>query len=82
MSDQYVNSLEALVWPVGWNDDGDVSMAALLTYDEREYLVADDFVGRELLRSARQRVSVDGSLASDFRGKPVIKVTRFAKLAS
>ena len=67
MSEQHTISIEAVVTPVGHDEDGNLCMISLLTEDGGQYLVVDDAVG---------------SITQDFRGEPVVKVESFTTHAT
>jgi hypothetical protein len=70
-------TLTGIVIPVDWNDDHDVIMAALATADEKEYRIAGNRKGKELLAYLQRQVEATGTLGEDEEGRIVITLRRY-----
>ncbi len=70
-------SLTGIVIPAEWNEDQQVVAVALATPDEKEYQIADNRKGKELLKSLQRQVEVTCLLGSDQKGRAVVTVRRY-----
>jgi hypothetical protein len=70
-------TLSGIVIPVDWNDDHEVTVAALATDDEKEYRIGRNQRGKELLGYLQRLVEVTGSLNGDENGRMVITVRSY-----
>lgn len=70
-------SLTGIVIPVEWNEGLQVVAVALATSDEKEYRIADNRKGKELLGSLQRQVEVTGLLGIDQKGRAVMTVRRY-----
>ena len=70
-------TLTGIVIPADWNDQQEVVAAALATADEREYRIAGNKKGKELLDALQQQVEVTGVLEKDEKGGSVITIRRY-----
>jgi len=70
-------TLTGIVIPVDWDDDHEVIMAALATADEKEYRIAGNRKGKELLDYLQRQVEATGALGEDEEGRVVIKLKRY-----
>jgi streptomycin 6-kinase len=70
-------TLTGIVIPVNWNDDQEVTEAALATADEKEYRIGGNRKGKELLSFLQHQVEVTGTLSRDEKGRAVITVRRY-----
>jgi hypothetical protein len=69
--------LTGLVIPTDWNDEQEVTAAALATADEKEYRIGGNKKGKELLSHLQRQAEVTGTLEKDERGRPVIRVKSY-----
>jgi hypothetical protein len=70
-------TLTGIVIPVEWDDDHGVIMAALATADEKEYRIAGNRKGKELLACLQRQVEATGTLGEDEEGRVVITLRRY-----
>jgi hypothetical protein len=73
-------TVQGLVIPVGWDDMGNITAAAISTSLEEEYLIDADAWGRELLLFLRQKVQVRGFVVEDENGQKSITVQEYSIL--
>ena len=66
-----------IVIPADWSDDQTVIATALATADEKEYRIANNRKGKELLGYLQRQVEVTGDLDSGEKGRAVITVKRY-----
>ncbi|MBN2439523.1 MAG: hypothetical protein JXL20_13095 [Deltaproteobacteria bacterium] len=70
-------TLTGIVIPADWNDQQEVVAAALATADEKEYRIAGNKKGKELLDALQRQVEVTGALKRDETGRNVITIRRY-----
>lgn len=70
-------TLTGIVIPVDWNDDHDVTVAALATADEKEYRIVVNRKGKELFAYLQRQVEATGTLGKDEEGRIVITIRRY-----
>ena len=70
-------SLKGLVLPAKWDENGDVTALKLATFDEKEYAVINDVVGKELFQHVRQEIFARGCLMIDEYNQKAFKVVDF-----
>ena len=70
-------TLTGIVIPADWNDDQEVTAAALATADEKEYRISGTKKGKELLSYLQRQLEVRGTLEKDERGRPAIRVRSY-----
>jgi len=70
-------TLTGIVIPIEWNDDHDVTAAALATPDEKEYRIAGNRKGRELLGYLQRQVEATGPVNRDEKDGMVITVRSY-----
>jgi hypothetical protein len=68
-----LTTVTGVIIPSDWDRDGRVTVVAISTHDEDEYLVRRRAKGTELLRLLRKEVEVTGWTALD-QGKKTIVV--------
>lgn len=69
--------ITGIVVPLLWDEDDSVVGVAISTPDEREYIVADNAKGEQLLRFLRARVHVWGDVWEDEDKEWNISVKKF-----
>ncbi len=70
-------TIDGLVIPVQWDDDGQVTALSIATLDEDEYLVFLDEKGKELLKHLKEEVLVKGWFYRDRDQRKCIAVDSF-----
>jgi hypothetical protein len=70
-------SLLGIVIPTDWNDRQDVIAAALATADEKEYRIAGNRKGKELLGCLQRQVEATGVLEWVEKGGDMITVKSY-----
>jgi hypothetical protein len=70
-------TLTGIVIPADWNDRQELIAAALATADEREYRIAPDRKGKELLACLHCQVEATGILGRDEKGRDTMTVKRY-----
>lgn len=69
-------SIKGILVPVGWDADGNVTKAAVATFNEEEYVVEEDEKGKRLLSLMQQVVEVSGVVKKE-AGNKIIRVEDF-----
>ncbi|MDY7031048.1 MAG: hypothetical protein SVY10_03960 [Thermodesulfobacteriota bacterium] len=54
--------INGIVLPKEWNEKGDIESIGIFTFDEEEYLVEKNKIGKQLMSYIRQEVHVSGTL--------------------
>lgn len=54
--------IHGIVIPAGWDEKGNVTAISIFTFDEQEYIVEKDKIGKQLMSSIREEVDVSGIL--------------------
>ena len=54
--------IHGIVLPKEWNEKGDIESIGIFTFDEEEYLVEKNKIGKQLMSYIRQEVHVSGTL--------------------
>jgi hypothetical protein len=75
--DENVVTFKAAVYPVGWDEKGNVTDVSLLTIDGTEVFVVHNAVGDELLKLIEKNVNVTGPVLEDKDGKKKITVYKY-----
>jgi hypothetical protein len=70
-------TLTGIVIPVDWNDDHDVTVAAIATADEKEYRIVGNRKGKELFAYLQRQVEATGTLGADREGRSAITLSRY-----
>jgi hypothetical protein len=70
-------TLTGIVIPADWNDRQELIAAALATADEKEYRIAGNKKGKELLDCLQRQVEATGVLARDEKGRTVITIKHY-----
>jgi len=70
-------TLTGIVIPADWNDHQEVVAAALATADEKEYRIAGNKKGKELLDALQHQVEATGALKRDEKGRNVITIRHY-----
>jgi hypothetical protein len=66
-----------IVIPIAWDEDGNPLASTISTPGEREYLVEQDTMGKELLALVRQEIEVVGILGREATGGNTIQVSSY-----
>ena len=74
-------SIKGILIPVDWDDKGNVVKAAILTFNEEEYIVEEYFVqenekGQKLLSLMQREVEMTGVVREE-AGNKIITVEKF-----
>ncbi len=69
-------SIKGILVPVAWDSDGNVTKAAVATFNEEEYVVEEDEKGKRLLSLMQQVVEVSGVVKKE-AGNKIITVENF-----
>jgi hypothetical protein len=70
-------TLLGIVIPADWNDRQEVIAAALATADEKEYRIAANRKGKELLGYLQRQIEATGTLERDEKGRDAIIVKSY-----
>jgi hypothetical protein len=70
-------TLTGIVIPADWNDRQELIAAALATADEREYRIAGNKKGKELLDCLQRQIEATGTLGRDEKGRDLITVKHY-----
>jgi hypothetical protein len=70
-------TLLGIVIPADWNDRQEVIAAALATADEKEYRIASNKRGKELLSCLQRQIKATGALEQDEKGGDIIAVKSY-----
>jgi hypothetical protein len=71
--------IQGLILPTEWDEKGDVVDIALSAFNEDEYLIDIDEIGRQLLSSLRVKVEAKGFVREE-KGKKKIKIQNYTIL--
>ena len=71
--------IQGLILPTEWDEKGDVVDIALSAFNEDEYLIDIDEIGRQLLSSLRVKVEAKGFVREE-KGKKKIKICNYTIL--
>jgi len=66
--------LQGIVIPALWDDQGKVIGLAIHAFDEKEYFVEPDGLGRTLMTRIHKTVEVSGKVRKNREGKASLKV--------
>lgn len=69
--------LVGIVIPADWNEHQEVIAAALATADEKEYRIAGNRKGKELLGFLQHQIEAAGVLEQDEKGRDAIVVRSY-----
>ena len=69
-------SISGIIIPVGWDVNGKVLTTALSTHSEDEYLIDENYNGRELLHFIQKDVEVSGVVREE-EDKKIITVKKY-----
>jgi hypothetical protein len=70
-------TLTGIVIPADWNDRQEVVVVALATADEKEYRIAENKRGKELLDALQRQIEATGALERDEKGRNVITIKSY-----
>jgi hypothetical protein len=70
-------TLKGVVIPVDWDEEGNVTGAAVSTYDEDEYFIEGRGEGVRLMADMRKRVQVQGTVREE-GGRKIITVKHYS----
>ncbi len=69
--------IRGIVLPADWDDEGNVVAVSIATSEEREYLIDDTDIARELIGMLRKPVMVRGHLTKKDK-KRTLRVSSFS----
>jgi hypothetical protein len=69
-------AIQGLIIPVDWDDRGNVIAIAISTFDEDEYLINMDEMGKELMGYLREEIEISGQYLVK-SGKEMIRVVEY-----
>ena len=78
--DQETVNLEGLILPARWGATGDVVRLKIATFDEGEYVIVNDEIGKALTHHLRQKIVVRGYFVGDKTDLEYLKVIGFRSL--
>jgi len=70
-------TINGIIIPGEWDENGKVIGLAIETTDEEKYLVYKDNKGKELLEFIQYKVEATGTARADEHGEMTIKVDRY-----
>lgn len=74
-------TLRGIIVPADWDRDGEIVNLALLTDDEREFLIEkEDIIWDSLFALLREEISVTASHRLNRYSKPTIAIKTFEKI--
>ncbi|MDZ7696795.1 MAG: hypothetical protein U5R49_07705 [Deltaproteobacteria bacterium] len=74
-------TLKGLILPAQWRESGDVAGLKIATFDEGEFAILNDEMGKALTHHLRQKIVVRGYFVSDDTDIEYLKVIGFRSLA-
>jgi len=75
-------TIQGIVCPTGWSDGGQIERVSIMTWDEDEYEVMLEGVGRDLIEHPHRAVTVRGQVMAEFRKRKMIRIKSFSLSAS
>jgi hypothetical protein len=72
-----MTKVSGLVIPIDWDDDGTVLGTAIFDREERQFVIQQDEIGKQLLRLLHEDVDVEATVTSQGNGYTVLKVQNF-----
>lgn len=70
-------TLQGVIIPVEWDEDGNVTTVSVSTFDEDSYIVDNSERGRDLIGFVRSEVEVTG-FVEDGGGEKIVRVTDYS----
>ncbi len=70
-------TIEGIIIPSTWDDDGNVKGISIYANDEKEYLVEQNSSGKELLNHIHEAVEVIGKIRERLDGRLLIGVRSY-----
>jgi hypothetical protein len=70
-------SIQGIVIPSRWDDQGTVTEVTIQTFDEKAYVVERNKKGNELLNFIRKQVEISGKIRERLDGNTLISVQHF-----
>ncbi|MFX0198943.1 MAG: hypothetical protein ACFFCW_22710 [Candidatus Hodarchaeota archaeon] len=70
-------TVSGLVIPVDWDDDGNIISAAIFDREEKQYVIKQDKMGKELLKLIRAELEVEGIVKKRSTGQLMVAVRDF-----
>lgn len=77
MDKKTTTKVSGLVIPIDWDDDGTVLGTAIFDREERQFVIQQDEVGKQLLSLLHEDVEVEATVTSQKKGHAVLRVKNF-----
>ena len=72
-----LTAIRGIVIPAEWDEEGNALATCIASPGEREYLVEQDAMGKELLRLIRREIEATGIVQQRKRGRNTIAVRTY-----
>ena len=72
-----VSMKKAAVFAASYDDKGEVTSVALLSYEGEDYIVTVDDISKQLIPLVEHTVNVTGIVTFDAKGEKVITISKF-----
>jgi hypothetical protein len=69
--------ISGLVIPTKWDKNGNVLGAALFDRKERQFVIQQDEMGKQLLKLLNEDVEIQATITIEKKGKTILKVKNF-----
>jgi hypothetical protein len=70
-------TVSGLVIPTEWDDNGTIRGAAIFDREERQHVIQQDEIGRQLLTLIHEDVEVLATITREGKGQTILKVKNF-----
>lgn len=77
MDKKTTTTVSGLVIPIDWDDDGTVLGAAIFDREERQFVIQQDEIGKQLLSLVHEDVEVEATVTSQKKGHTILRVKNF-----
>ncbi len=70
-------TVSSIVIPLDWYDDGNIVSAAIFDREEKQYVIKQDKMGKELLKLIHAELEVEGIVKKGSKGQLMVAVRDF-----
>jgi hypothetical protein len=77
MDNKTTTRVSGLVIPIDWDDEGTVLGAAIFDREERQFVIQQDDMGKQLLGLVHEDVEVEATVTTQTKGHTVLRVKNY-----